>query len=192
MGLKALCMEERLSKLVPQCAPVPEGSTVVTNDRTRGKGHKLKHRKFHLCTRKQCFALRVTEHLDRFPSCRSPSVVIFKTQWATTAGSLHGYGLDYRSPELPPSSAILRRLCSQTTLSHRTQPQDTTKKWAQNTAEGIPIRNLILQDHETLILLWSLSLRYGWDHSPQHQPSALSTSQGCSTQISTSLLSLAA
>jgi len=35
---------------------------VVPRYRTRGNGHKLKHKKFHLNTRKNFFALRVTEH----------------------------------------------------------------------------------------------------------------------------------
>jgi len=36
--------------------------SVVHSNRTRGKGHKLKQRKFHLNIRKNCFTLRVTEH----------------------------------------------------------------------------------------------------------------------------------
>jgi len=34
---------------------------------TRGNGHKLKHKKFHLNTRKNLFILRVTEHWSRLP-----------------------------------------------------------------------------------------------------------------------------
>jgi len=34
--------------------------TVVSSSRTRGKGHKLKHRKFRLNMRKNFFPLRVT------------------------------------------------------------------------------------------------------------------------------------
>jgi len=39
----------------------PDSFSVVPSDRTRGKGHKLKHRKLHLNTRKNFFTLRVTE-----------------------------------------------------------------------------------------------------------------------------------
>ena len=55
--------------------------SVVSSNRTRDKGHKLKHKKFHLNTRKNFFPLRVMERWNRLPRgvVESPSLEIFKT-----------------------------------------------------------------------------------------------------------------
>lgn len=39
----------------------------VLSERTRGSGHKLKHRNFHLIMRKMIFTLKVVEHWNRLP-----------------------------------------------------------------------------------------------------------------------------
>ena len=65
---------------------------MVPSNRTRGNGHKLKHRKLQLNTRKNFFTLRVMEHWHRLPRevVESPSLEIFKTHLDKVLCSLLG------------------------------------------------------------------------------------------------------
>jgi len=65
---------------------------VVPSNRTRGKGHKMKRRRFHLSMSQILFTLTVTEHWHRLPRepVKSPSLEIFKTTWTRSCAACSG------------------------------------------------------------------------------------------------------
>ena len=63
---------------------------VMPSDRTRGIGHKLKHRRLHLNIRKHFFTVRVTEHWNTLSmeAVGFPSLNIFKKHLDMVLGNL--------------------------------------------------------------------------------------------------------
>ena len=82
---------------------------MVPSNRTRGNGHKLKHKKFHLNVRKNVFTLRMKKHWNRLPRevMGSPFLEKFKTHLDVVLCSLLWMNLLWEglltrsSPEVP-------------------------------------------------------------------------------------------
>jgi len=123
---------------------------VVSSDRTRGNGHKLKQRKLQLNPRKNFFPLRVTEPWPGLPreAVESPSLeilqpcldaVLCSLLWVTLLGQGVGLG-DHRGPFQP------RTFCDSVILCHGWQ--------GSRALPSLAAIHLALGSHDATLCRW--------------------------------------
>ncbi|KAK4823433.1 hypothetical protein QYF61_002119 [Mycteria americana] len=118
-------VQERLRQLGPfstEKRKLREDLINIYNDRTRGSGHKLKHRSSCLNIRNQFFTVRVTDHWHRLPRevVESPSLETFKSHLCRCLGcgawlcpvvdQLEPAGTGLTEAALPPLPSVLGHL----------------------------------------------------------------------------------